>query len=312
MGVSLDRKGDAMKEKIGFIGLGAMGLPMSKNVIQKGYSVTAYDIASKRLDDIVALGAKPASSSQEVAERSDIVITMVPSSPHSMEAILGECGVIHGMKEGGIVIDMSTIDPVTTKEISEKLLERGINMLDAPVVRGVRGATEGTLAIYVGGESDVFDRCKPLLSTMGTDIEYCGKSGAGEVVKLINNLLVAVSMCSLSEALVLGVKAGVNPEVLYRTLSKGSANSFVLQNHVKNFVMKGVFPEGVFPIDYIMKDLDLVRVTAEKHHVPQYFGSLAFQAYQFARASGYGKQYVPAVIQVLEKLVGVEVRGKTE
>jgi 3-hydroxyisobutyrate dehydrogenase-like beta-hydroxyacid dehydrogenase len=147
---------------------------------------------------------------------------------------------------------------------------------------------------------------------MGTDIEYCGSKGAGEIVKLINNLLIAVSMCSLSEALVLGVKAGVSPEVLYRTLSKGSANSFVLQNHVKNFAMKGKFEEGVFPVDYIMKDLNLAMVTAEKYHVPQYFGSLAYQAYEFARASGYSKQYYPAVIQVLEKLVGVEVRGKIE
>ena len=301
-----------MKEKIGFIGLGAMGLPMSKNVIRKGYSVTAYDIAQERLADLVTFGATPAGSAKEVGERSDIVITMVPSSPHAREAILGEKGVIGGIKEGSIVIDMSTIDPVTTREISEKLSIKGVKMLDAPVVRGVRGATEGTLAIYVGGDREVFERCMGLLSTMGTDIEYCGGSGAGEIVKIINNLIIGVSMCSLAEALVLGVKAGVDPEVLFKTLSKGSANSFAMQNHVKNFVMKGNFAEGVFPIDYIMKDLNLAMVTAEKYHIPQYFGSLAYQAYEFARASGYSKQYYPAVIQILEKLAGVEVRGKTE
>ncbi len=301
-----------MKEKIGFIGLGAMGLPMSKNVIRKGYSVTTYDIAKERLADLVAFGADPSGSAMEVGERSDIVITMVPSSPHAREAILGEKGVIEGVKEGSVVIDMSTIDPVTTREISEKLSAKGVKMLDAPVVRGVRGAAEGTLAIYVGGTPEVFERCKGLLSTMGTDIEYCGMIGAGEIVKIINNLIISVSMCSLAEALVLGVKAGVDPEVLFKTLSKGSANSFVMQNHVKNFVMKGKFDEGVFPVDYIMKDLNLALVTAEKYHVPQYFGSLAYQAYEFARASGYSKQYYPTVIQILEKLAGVEVRGETE
>jgi len=301
-----------MKEKIGFIGLGAMGLPMSKNVIRKGYSVTAYDIAKPRLDELVAFGAARAVSAEEVAGQSEIVITMVPSSPHAREAILGEKGVIRGIKEGCVVIDMSTIDPVTTRDIAEKLSAKGVKMLDAPVVRGVRGATEGTLAIYVGGEAAVFERCKAVLSAMGTDIEYCGTIGAGEIVKIMNNLLIAVTMCSLSEALVLGVKAGVEPSVLFKTLSKGSANSFVLQNHVKNFVMKGNFAEGVFPVDYIMKDLNLAMVTAEKYHVPQYFGSLAYQAYEFARAAGYSKQYYPAVIQILEKLVGVEVRGKTE
>jgi 3-hydroxyisobutyrate dehydrogenase-like beta-hydroxyacid dehydrogenase len=150
------------------------------------------------------------------------------------------------------------------------------------------------------------------LSTMGTDIEYCGTTGAGEIVKIINNLIIGVSMCSLAEALVLGVKSGVDPAVLFRTLSKGSANSFALQNHVKNFVMKGKFDEGVFPVDYIMKDLNLALVTAEQYKVPQYFGSLAYQAYSQARAAGYARQYYPAVIQILEKLVGIEVRGETD
>jgi 3-hydroxyisobutyrate dehydrogenase len=301
-----------MKEKIGFIGLGAMGFPMAKNVMKKSYHLTAYDIDQKRLEAISGFGAAPAASAREVAERSDIIITMVPSSPHAREAILGEEGVIRGIREGAIVIDMSTIDPVTTRDISAQLSAKGIEMIDAPVVRGVRGATEGTLAIYVGGKPEVFETCKPLLSTMGTDIEYCGTTGAGEIVKIINNLIIGVSMCSLAEALVLGVKAGVDPEVLFRTLSKGSANSFVMQNHVKNFVMKGKFDEGVFPVDYIMKDLNLALVTAEKYQVPQYFASLAYQAYGHARAAGFAKQYYPAVIQVLEKLAGVEVRGETE
>ena len=205
---------------------------------------------------------------------------------------MGKEGVIQGVKAGSIVVDMSTIDPVTTRDIAEKLSEKAVKMLDAPVVRGVRGATEGTLAIYVGGEPEVFEKCKTLLSAMGTDIEYCGGSGAGEIVKIINNLTIAVSMCSLSEALILGVKAGVKPDILYNTLTKGSADSFVLRNHVKNFVMQGKFEEGVFPVDYIMKDLNLAMLTAEKYHIPQYFGSLAYQTYELARASGNGVSYL--------------------
>jgi 3-hydroxyisobutyrate dehydrogenase len=301
-----------MKEKVGFIGLGAMGFPMSKHIINKGYQITAYDIVKKRLEEIVDFGATSAVSAKEVAERSEIIITMLPSSSHVREVILGNDGVIQGITDGAVVIDMSTIDPVTTRHISEKLSAKNVKMLDAPVVRGVRGAIDGTLAIYVGGETEIFERCKPLLSTMGTDIEYCGSTGAGEIVKIINNLIIAISMCSLSEAFVLGVKAGVKPDVLLKTLSKGSANSFVMQNHMKNFVMKGKFDEGVFTIDYIMKDLNLAMVTAETYHVPQYFGSLAYQVYEFAKASGYGKQYYPAVIQVLEKLVGVQVREEAE
>ncbi len=289
-----------------------MGLPMCKNVIKNGYPVTAFDIVPEKLDEIVAFGAARAGSARGTAERSDIIITMVPSSPHARESILGKEGVIQGAKAGSIVIDMSTIDPVTTRDIAEKLAEKAIKMLDAPVVRGVRGATEGTLAIYVGGEPEVFEMCKPLLSTMGTDIEYCGGTGAGETVKIINNLIIAVSVCSLSEALVLGVKAGVKPDILYNTLSKGSADSFVLRNHVKKFMMQGKFEEGVFPVDYIMKDLNLAMLTAEKYHIPQYFGSLAYQTYELARASGYSKQYYPVVIKVLEGLAGVEMRAEQD
>ena len=301
-----------MKERIGFIGLGAMGLPMAKNILKNGYTVTAYDIVTERVEELTSSGAIGASSSREVAEQSDVIITMVPSSSHSREAILGSDGVIQGVKKGAIVIDMSTIDPVTTRDIAAKLSEKGVAMLDAPVARGVRGAREGTLAIYVGGDFDLFERCKDILSVMGADVEYCGPLGTGETVKIINNLIIAVTMCSLSEALVLGVKAGVKPDVLYQTLNKGSANSFVLENHVKNFAMKGKFETGVFPVDYIMKDLNLALITAEKYHVPQYFGSLAYQAYETARASGFSDQYYPVVIKVLEQLAGVEVREELE
>lgn len=301
-----------MAREIGFIGLGAMGSPMSENLIKKGYKLTVYDIVKERMEASVKLGAEAARSSKEVAERSDVIITMVPSSPHVREVILGKGGVIEGVKKGSIVIDMSTIDPLTTREIGKILLDKGVKMLDAPVAKGVPAAIAGTLAIFVGGEQEVYERCKNILSVMGADIHYAGDSGAGEVVKIVNNLILATTMCSLAEALVLGVKAGVEPGVLVNALSQGSGNSFVLENQVKNFVLKGKFEKGVFPVDYMIKDLGLALVTGAEYHVPLYFGSLACQAYELARAAGYNERYHPAVIRPLEELTGVKVRADLE
>ena len=299
-------------DKIGFIGLGAMGSPMSQNLIKKGYDLTVCDLIAKRAVPLEKMGAQTAGTPKAVAQKSDVVITMVLSSPDVRAAILGEYGVIEGIKEGATVIDMSTIDPVTSREISQKLSDKGVKMLDAPVARGVKAAIAGTLAIFVGGEKDVYEECKEILAAMGSDIEYVGDSGAGEIVKIINNLIVAVSVCSLSEALVLGVKAGVKPDVLVKALSKGSAGSFVLQNQISKFVLQGKFDKEVFPVDYMMKDLNLARHTATEYHVPQYFGSMAYQALEWARAAGHRERYYPVVIKVLEALAGVEVRAELE
>jgi 3-hydroxyisobutyrate dehydrogenase len=298
------------EKKIGFIGLGAMGSPMSQNLIKKGYDLTVCDLIAKRVEPLKKMGAQTADTPKAVAEKSDVVITIVLSSPDVRAVILGENGVIEGIKEGATVIDMSTIDPVTTREVSQKLSDKGVKMLDAPVARGVKAAVAGTLAIFVGGEKEVYEQCQEILAAMGSDVEYVGDIGAGEIVKIINNLIIAVSMCSLSEALVLGVKAGVKPDVLIKALSKGSAGSFVLQNHVKKFVLEGKFDKEVFPVDYIMKDLDLARHTAANYHVPQYFGAMAYQAYEWARAAGYRERYYPVVIKVLEELAGVQVRAE--
>jgi 3-hydroxyisobutyrate dehydrogenase len=301
-----------MKEKIGFIGLGAMGGPMAMNMIKKGYTLTVYDIAEARMGVVVEGGGIPASSCKEVAEKSEVIITMLPSSPNVKGAILGDGGVIEGVRQGVIVIDMSTIDPITTREIEEKLASRGVKMLDAPVARGVTAAVGGTLAIFVGGEEKTFEKCKEILSSMGKDVDYVGETGAGEVVKIVNNLILSINVCALAEGLVLGIKAGVKPDMLFRALSKGSADSFALQNHFKKFVFKGKLEKGVFPVEYIIKDLSLALRTAESVHVPQYFGALALQAYESAVAAGYGDRYYPVVVKVLENLAGVEVRADLE
>lgn len=296
-------------ERIGFIGLGAMGGPMAKNLVKKGFGLTVFDVVTEKMEPLKGVGAEGAASGKEVAEKCPIVITMLPSSPHVNEAVLGPKGIFEGVQKGSVLIDMSTIDPITTREIARILEEKGAEMLDAPVARGVPAAVAGTLVIYVGGEKEVFDRHREILAAMGTDIYHVGDIGTGEVVKIVNNLMVAVTTCALAEAMVLGVKAGVKPDILFEALSSGSGNSFVLQNHFKNNVMKGKFEEGVFPVDYMLKDLNLALSTGNQLRVPLHFAALSAQQYILAGASGESKKYHPAVIRPLEKLVGVEVRS---
>jgi 2-hydroxy-3-oxopropionate reductase len=296
-------------EKIGFIGLGAMGKPMATNLVKKGFTLIVFDLFPERMEPLRALGAEGANSCKEVAEKCSIIITIVPSSPHVREVILGKGGLIEGVREGSILIDMSTIDPMMTRELASILKEKEAEMLDAPVARGVAAAIEGTLVIYAGGKKEVFEKCRTILEAMGTDIHHVGDIGAGEVCKIVNNLMVATTTAALAEAMILGVKAGVHPDVLFEALSSGSGNSFVLQNHYKNHVMKGKFEEEVFPVDYMLKDLGLALSTGAALRVPLHFAALAAQHYVLAGASGESKKYHPAVIRPFERLAGVEVRS---
>ncbi len=296
-------------ERIGFIGLGAMGGPMAKNLVKKGFGLTVFDVVTEKMEPLKGVGAEGAASGKEVAEKCPIIFTMLPSSPHVNEAVLGPKGIFEGVQKGSVLIDMSTIDPITTREIARILEEKGVEMLDAPVARGVPAAVASTLVICVGGKKEGFDRHREILAAMGTDIYHVGDIGTGEVVKIVNNLMVAVTTCALAEAMVLGVKAGVKPDILFEALSSGSGNSFVLQNHFKNNVMKGKFEEGVFPVDYMLKDLNLALSTGNQLRVPLHFAALSAQQYILAGASGESKKYHPAVIRPLEKLVGVEVRS---
>jgi 3-hydroxyisobutyrate dehydrogenase len=297
-------------QKVAFIGLGAMGGPMAINLAKKGFPLVVFDIIAERMGMMKAAGAETAASCREAAERCPVVITMLPASAHVREAVLGKGGVAEGIQRGSLLIDMSTIDPMTTREISQVLEGKGAEMLDAPVARGVPAAVAGTLVIYVGGKKEVFDRQRPIFASMGTDIYHVGDVGSGEVVKIVNNIMVAVTTCALAEAMVLGVKAGVKPDILFEALSSGSGNSFVLQSHYKNNVMKGKFEEGVFPVDYMLKDLDLALSTGNKLRIPLHFAALAAQEYISAGALGESRNYHPAVIRPLEKLAGVEVRSE--
>ncbi len=299
-----------MSRTIGFIGLGAMGKPMSLNLVKKGFSLWVYDILPEKMKPLIAQGARACGSGREVATNCPVVITILPAPPDVKAAVLGEKGVLEGMKPGSTLIEMSTIDPLTSREVSHSLAEKGASMLDAPVARGVPAAESGTLSIFVGGERKVFGACLEILKAMGTDIFHVGNAGCGHVVKMVNNLILAGTMAVLSEALVLGVKAGVKPALLYEALCEGSAGSFALKNQVGQSVMKGIFEEGRFSVDYLMKDIGLALETGKNLHVPLPFGALAMQAYESARAAGKSQKYYPVVITQWEELTGVKVRGE--
>ena len=298
--------------KVGFIGLGAMGRPMATNLLKKGYQLTVFDLIFREGDEEYwrRLGGDIGKSSKDVAQGADVIITVLPSSENVRNAVLGESGVIHGAEKGSIVIDMSTIDPITTKEVGAALEEKGVDMIDAPVARTVKAAEQGTLAIFIGGKKEIFEKCRDLLAAMGSDLFYIGELGTGELVKIINNQILAGTVALLSEALVMGVKGGVAPDTLLEALGNGSANSFALQNHIKNAVMEGKFEEGVFSVEYMLKDIGFALKTGASLNVPLFFTGLTAQFYQQGIAAGVGKQYHPAVIRPLEEMLGVKVRSK--
>ena len=299
-------------KKVGFIGLGAMGRPMATNLLKKGYQLTLFDLIFREGDEEYwrRLGGDIGKSSKDVAQGADVIITVLPSSENVRNAVLGESGVIHGAEKGSIVIDMSTIDPITTKEVGAALEEKGVDMIDAPVARTVKAAEQGTLAIFIGGKKEIFEKCRDLLAAMGSDLFYIGELGTGELVKIINNQILAGTVALLSEALVMGVKGGVAPDTLLEALGNGSANSFALQNHIKNAVMEGKFEEGVFSVEYMLKDIGFALKTGASLNVPLFFTGLTSQFYQQGIAAGVGKQYHPAVIRPLEEMTGVKVRSK--
>ena len=215
-------------EKIGFVGLGIMGKPMSKNLLKAGYKLVVYDIVPKPLEELKQAGAEIGTSPSDVASKTDVIITMLPNSPHVKQAILGEKGVAEGAKRGALVVDMSSIAPLVAREVGAELAKKGIRMLDAPVSGGEPKAIEGTLSIMVGGSKADFDQMLPVFKSMGSSAVLTGDLGAGNVTKLANQIIVALNIAAVSEALVLATKAGVDPNLVYQAIRGGLAGSTVL------------------------------------------------------------------------------------
>lgn len=295
-----------MKKNVGFIGLGIMGRPMTLNLLKAGYKVTVYDINKEAVEKLVAEGAKGAASPKEVGENSDVIITMVPNSQHVREVVLSENGVFKGAKAGSVVIDMSSITPVASKQIAKELSEFGIEMLDAPVSGGEPGAVAGTLSIMVGGKKEVFESVKDVLQAMGRDIVLVGGNGCGVTAKLANQVIVNLNIAAMSEALVLAAKAGIDVGKMYQAIRGGLAGSAVLDAKVPLILDRNFVPGGKISIN--LKDITNVMETAHSMDVPLPLCSQLLEIMHALKADGKEGDDHGGIVQYYEKIAKVEVR----
>lgn len=295
-------------QKIGFIGLGIMGKPMAKNLLKAGYSLTVYDIVDASVQELKAAGATAAATCKEVAETSDLVITMLPNSPHVMQAVCGENGVLEGAKPGTILVDMSSIAPIASQKIEKECAQKGVKMLDAPVSGGEPKAVDGTLSIMVGGEQAIFDKVQDILKVMGGSVTLCGDIGAGNTTKLANQIVVAINIAGLSEALVLGKKAGVSPEAIYKAIRGGLAGSTVMDAKAP-MMLSGNFAPG-FRINLHIKDLGNVIDTGHEVGAPLPLSTSVMEMMQWLKANGKDTLDHSALVQYYEYLAETDVRSE--
>ena len=292
---------------IGFIGLGIMGKPMAKNLLKAGYSLTVNDLNKDAVAEVVSCGAASAPSAKEVAALSDVVITMLPNSPQVKQVVLGEGGVIESMREGTILVDMSSISPIVSQEVSAALAKKGIVMFDAPVSGGEPKAIDGTLAIMVGGPEASFAKVEDILKVMGGSVTLVGEIGSGNITKLANQIMVAANIAGMSEALVLATKANVDPEKVYRAIRGGLAGSTVLDAKAP-LVLQGNFKPG-FRIDLHIKDLQNALDTAASLEAPAPISMTVIDMMKTLSAGGKGSDDHGGLIQWYEKEAKIEVRS---
>ncbi len=283
-----------------------MGKPMAKNLLKAGHTLVVYDIVDAPVKELVAAGATACSSPRDAAAQNDLVITMLPNSPHVKKAVLGEGGVIEGAKPGSILVDMSSIAPLASREVAAELAKKGIEMLDAPVSGGEPKAIDGTLAIMVGGKEAIFEKVKEVLLKMGASAVLCGDIGAGNVTKLANQIIVALNIAAMSEAFVLATKAGVDPERVFNAIKGGLAGSTVL-NAKAPMVLEGNYKPG-FRIELHIKDLQNALDTAHEIGTPIPLTSQIMEIMQALKVDGKQTDDHGGVIQFYEKLANVKVR----
>src|SRR5579859_468394 len=299
--------------QLGFIGVGVMGRPMTLNLLKAGYDVTIYARHPEKpeVQEVLNAGAKLAPSSRAVAMASEMVITMVPNSAQVEEVVTGPQGVLEGARKGLIIIDMSTVAPATSRAVAQAAAAKGVHFLDAPVSGGSQGAVNGTLTIMVGGEREIFEQARPVLEGMGKkeNIFYVGPIGSGEIVKLVNNMLVGTNAASIAEAFVMGVKAGADVETMAKIIGVSAGASWQLSNQFPLRAFNGSFKPG-FMTDLLHKDLGLALDLAAELQTPVAMTALSRQLYEMARAAGYGRDDYTSLLHVLEQTAGVEVRAK--
>jgi 2-hydroxy-3-oxopropionate reductase len=292
--------------KIGFIGLGIMGKPMSRNLLKAGHQLVIYDIDKAPVDELKQAGAEVGASPMDVAAKASVIITMLPNSPEVKAVVLGKDGVIEGATKGSIVVDMSSITPIVSREISEALARKGIRMLDAPVSGGEPKAIDGSLSIMVGGAQADFDEVLPIFKVMGSSAVLTGGSGAGSVTKLANQIIVQLNIAAVSEALVMATKAGVDPDLVYKAIRGGLAGSTVLDAKAPLMLDRKFDPGG--RIHTNLKDIANVLETSHEIGVPLPLTAVVMEILQALKADGMGNLDHGAIVRFYEKLAHVEVK----
>lgn len=297
-----------MSEKIGFIGLGIMGQGMTRNLLKAGFEVTVWNRTQSRTVPLVEAGARGASSPADVAVHSDIIIICVSDTADVEEVLLHENGILFGAQPGNLVIDCSTISPQATQRMADILEQNKVHMLDAPISGGSEGAAKGTLSIMVGGSADQFERALPVFKAMGKTITHVGGNGAGQTVKLVNQILVVINMLAVGEALLFAQAGGLNLQKTLEAVAGGAAGSWMLSNRGPQVIERDWRPG--FTIDLQQKDLRLVLEAADSLGTPAVGTSLVFNLYRSLQQQGLGAEGNHALVKALEHLAGFEIDGR--
>jgi 2-hydroxy-3-oxopropionate reductase len=289
--------------KLGFIGLGIMGKPMCKNLIKAGHELIVNDFNKAAINEIVSMGAKSVENGAEMAKECDIIITMLPNSPHVRTVTLGENGISDTAKPGTVIIDMSSIDPVESQSIGTKLAEKGIDIIDAPVSGGEPKAIDGTLSVMVGGKKELFDKYYDLLMTMAGSVVYVGELGSGNIAKLANQIIVALNIAAVSEALTFAQKAGASPELVYQAIRGGLAGSTVLDAKAPMMLNRNFNPG--FRIELNIKDLTNALNAGHAISAPLPLTSQAMEMMQVLKADGFQKEDHSSLVKYYEKIANI-------
>ena len=292
--------------KIAFIGLGNMGGPMARNLVKAGHSLVVFDVVQRHVDALTALGAVAAASAKQAAARGELVITMLPSSPHVKSVYLGEDGILAGVPPGVPLVDSSTIDPHSAREVAAAALEQGNPMADAPVSGGTGGAEAGSLTFMVGAAPELFERVRPVLAHMGKNIVHCGAAGTGQAAKICNNMLLGISMIGVAEAMNLGAALGIEPKVLAGIINTSSGRCWSSDTYnpypgVLDNAPAARGYTGGFGSDLMLKDLGLAADAAKQARQPVAMGALAQQLYQLWSLQGAGALDFSSIINLLKK-----------
>jgi 3-hydroxyisobutyrate dehydrogenase-like beta-hydroxyacid dehydrogenase len=297
---------------IGFVGLGVMGGAMCRNMALKhAGDVVAYDVNSNAFEVLEGTKARRASTLAQIAEQADVVFLSLPGGPQVERVCLGEDGLTDGARRPSVIVDLSTSAVTLERSIGERLVGLKVGFADAPVARTREAAQRGELSIMVGADQALYERIEPLLRYIGSDVTHCGQMGCGQVVKLINNALVFENTVALAEMMVLGERAGVQPQVLLDAVSKGSGDSFVLRNHGRKAMLGRQFPQKSFPPEYVLKDLAYVLELAGQTGVSAHVTELARRYYEATEKHGWSGRYFPAVIEIVDRNLGPAAAAPT-